>query len=124
MIHTVLLVEDTDVCRDALEVALMKVRNLAVRCVATAEEALAYLEAAKVSALVTDLNLPKMDGFELIAAIRSHPGRSLLPIIVISGDSDPLTPARALSLGADAYFPKPYSPHEVRDKLEQLIHVS
>jgi DNA-binding response OmpR family regulator len=124
MIRTVLVVEDTDVCRDALEVAFMKLHNLSVRCVATAEEALAYLDAAEVSALVTDLHLPNMDGFELIQKIRSQPDRALLPILMISGDSDPLTPARAIDLGADAYFPKPYSPIEVRDKLEQLINAS
>jgi CheY-like chemotaxis protein len=121
MTRTVLIVEDTDVGRDALELALMQVPNLAIRSVATAEEALRCLAASEVDALVTDIHLPRMDGFELIEAIRSQPQRSGLPILVISGDSDPRTPARLASLGADAYFSKPYSPAEVRHKLEQLI---
>jgi DNA-binding response OmpR family regulator len=45
-----------------------------------------------------------------------------MPILVISGDTDPHTPERVRRLGADAFFTKPYSPGEVREKLEQLIH--
>jgi CheY-like chemotaxis protein len=44
-----------------------------------------------------------------------------LPIIVVSGDTDPRTPERLASIGVDAFFPKPYSPAQVRLKLEQLL---
>ncbi len=80
MPRNVLIVEDAEICSDTLEVALMKVPNLAVRSVGTAEEALQWLAANDVSALVTDLHLPSMDGFALIEAVRSrrsshsHPG--------------------------------------------------
>jgi|SRR5580704_6801510 DNA-binding response OmpR family regulator len=121
MTRTVLIVEDVDVCRDALELAFMQVPDLAIRSVATAEEALRCLDSNLFSALVTDLHLPRMDGFELIQKIRSESRYAPLPILVISGDTDPRTQARLLSLGANAYFPKPYSPAEVRHKLEQLI---
>jgi PleD family two-component response regulator len=78
----------------------------------------------KVSALITDLHLPRMDGFELIARVRSEPRHSRLPILVISGDSDSKTPERALRLGANAFFAKPYSPAAVRLKLEQLMNAT
>ena len=77
-----------------------------------------------ICAVITDLHLPQMDGFELIEAVRSHPGRGALPILVISGDSDPGTPSRLEALGANAYFQKPFSPIEVRNRLEQLIYAS
>jgi CheY-like chemotaxis protein len=121
MSRTVLIVEDTEVGRDALELALMQVPDLVFRSVATAEEALQWLASSEACALVTDIHLPRMDGFELIEVIRSQPRRSQLPILVISGDSDPRTPERLARLGANAYFPKPYSPAELRHKLEQLI---
>jgi DNA-binding response OmpR family regulator len=124
MTRTILVVEDTDLCLDALEVALMKVPDVRVRTVTTAEDALRCLVEDDVCALVTDLHLPHMDGFELIEAVRAHPRRSSLPILVISGDSDPRTPARLAGLGANAYFSKPYSPAEVRSRLEQLIDAS
>jgi PleD family two-component response regulator len=65
-----------------------------------------------------------MDGFELIQAVRSHSGSAALPILVISGDSDPRTASRVEALGANAYFQKPFSPIEVRNRLEQLIYAS
>ena len=85
MNRTVLIVEDTEFCRDTLEVLLMKLPGLAVRSVATAEEALECLHSHEVCALITDLDLPRMDGFELIETIRAQPRRSPLPILVISG---------------------------------------
>ncbi|HLJ14510.1 MAG TPA: response regulator [Bryobacteraceae bacterium] len=121
MVRTVLIVEDTETCRETLELALLKLSGVAVRWVATAEEALQCLAADEICALITDLNLPRMDGFELIESVRSQPGRSSLPIVVISGDSDPRTAARLAGLGANAYFSKPFSPTEVRKKVEQLI---
>jgi len=121
MAKTVLIVEDTELCRDTLEVALMKLPNTRVRSVTTAEEALQYLAGDEISALITDLHLPLMDGFELIEMVRSMPHRSSMPILVISGDSDPAMPQRVVHLGANAFFPKPYSPAAVRHKLAELM---
>ena len=122
MTRNVLIVEDAEVCRDALEAALMKAPNLQVCSVPTAEEALQWLDGNEVAALVTDLRLPRMDGFALIEAVRARLGS--LPIVVISGDSDPRIPAHVAGLGADAYFAKPYSPAAVLHKVEELISAS
>jgi len=99
------------------------VPGINVRTFDRAEEALGWLAEHEACALVLDLHLPEMDGFEMIEAIRAHPRRATLPIVVISGDSHPDTPARVAGLGANAFFPKPYSPAAVRKKLEELIHV-
>jgi DNA-binding NarL/FixJ family response regulator len=45
-----------------------------------------------------------------------------MPIIVVSADTDPATPERVVALGAEAFFPKPFSPALVRRKLEQLLN--
>jgi DNA-binding response OmpR family regulator len=116
----ILIVEDTEPGRDMLEMALMQLPGIVVRAVGTAEEALDYLACNQISALVTDLNLPQMDGFELIQEVRN---RSSMPIVVISGDNHPNTLDRLAALGASAYFPKPYSPSQVRQRLEELIDV-
>jgi two-component system, chemotaxis family, chemotaxis protein CheY len=121
MHRIVLIVEDTELCRDALELALMNLPNLAVQSVKSAEEALEWLDANEVCALVTDIHLPRMNGFELIEAVRGKPRRAPLPILVVSGDSDPCIPARVAHLGADAFFSKPYSPAAICHTLEQLI---
>lgn len=120
MTRAVLIVEDTEPGRDILEMALMHLPDVVVHAVATAEEALVCLGAHDISAMVTDLNLPRMDGFQLIEAVRAA---SNMPIMVISGDNDPRTLERLVTLGASAYFPKPYSPSQVRQRLEELIDV-
>ena len=82
MTRTVLIVEDTDLCRDALEVSLTRIPGLAVTIVGTAEEALRtgqICARGDICALVTDLHLPAMDGFELIEAVRAQPGGRAAP---------------------------------------------
>ncbi|MFB3826304.1 MAG: response regulator [Bryobacteraceae bacterium] len=122
MPRTLLVVEDEETCAAMLEIALGELPGVAVKWLRTAEEALVHLSQEAVCALVTDLHLPEMDGFKLIEQVRREPLLAGLPVIAVSGDSDPHTPARVLALGADAYFVKPYSPAEVRSKVEQLIH--
>ena len=87
----------------------------------TAEQALAILRDGPVAALITDINLPAMDGLELVRRVRAEPRMAALPIVVTSADTDPATHERALQLGANAFFPKPYSPLAVRQKIEELI---
>lgn len=121
--RTVLIVEDAESCATTLEIALLEIPHIHVRVAPTARQALELLASAggKICALVTDLNMPAMDGFELIERVRSDSRTARLPIVVISGDSDPQTPARLDRLGANAYFGKPYSPAQVRQKVEQLL---
>lgn len=118
----VLVVEDAEDCGATLEVALHSMTGVAVHVAGSAEEALQILLGQSVSALVTDLHLPSMNGFELVSRVRAQPRYADLPIVMISGDSDPETPRNALRAGVNAFFPKPYSPSAVRQKLEQLIH--
>jgi CheY-like chemotaxis protein len=65
-----------------------------------------------------------MDGFELIRRVRADSRFARLPVIVVSGDTDPRTPERVSRLGVDAFFSKPYSPAEVREKLEHLLNAN
>jgi two-component system, chemotaxis family, chemotaxis protein CheY len=120
---TVVIVEDAATCAITLEMAFLAIPGIAVTVVPTAQEALRLLDSGDgtVCAVVTDLNMPRMDGFEFIERIRAEPRHRQLPIIVVSGDTDPGTPERLAVMGADAFFSKPYSPAQVRLKLEQLL---
>ena len=124
MIRKILIVEDLEICTATLEIALLKVPGLIVKSATSAEQALRLMADGDgdIAALITDIHLPKMDGFQLIERVRSQPRFDHLPILVISGDSDPNTPRRLQALGADAYYLKPYSPAEVRQKIEELIN--
>lgn len=107
-----------------LEIALSGVDGAQVRVAGTGLEALGMLEAAgdrEVAAVITDLEMPRMDGFELITRMRANPRYSKTPIIVASGSSDPEWVERVLALGADAWFVKPYSVRAVKRKLQTLL---
>jgi two-component system, chemotaxis family, chemotaxis protein CheY len=128
MSKLVLIVEDSETCAETLVIALESLPGIEVRVIHSPRAAIAAMwePGNEVAAIVTDLNLggpgqAQSNGFDLIRKLRAEPRFARLPILLISGDSDPAVPARALSLGADAFFPKPYSPSAVRRKLEQLL---
>ncbi len=119
----VLIVEDNDSVAP-LEIALASLKAIGTMVVANGREALKVLDACDVelAAVITDLHLPFVDGFELVAAIRAHHRYLRLPIIVVSGDTDYRNRSRVQDLGANAYFAKPYSPTQVRQTLEGLLY--
>jgi len=121
--RSVLVVEDSENSAAMLEIAFLGIPNVAVLLTGSAVEAMRILDSgdAHVNVIVTDLNMPRMDGFELIRRVRADRRLAKLPIIVVSADTDPTTPSRIAELGVDAFFPKPFSPAQVRRKLEQLL---
>lgn len=119
--RTVLVVEDTGACATTLEIALERIPNLQVKVAASAEEAHRVIEDdPSICAIVTDVHLPEESGLDLVGWIRRRDAG--LPVVAISGDTDPETPASLLRAGANAFFLKPFSPSSVRQKLEELIH--
>jgi two-component system, chemotaxis family, chemotaxis protein CheY len=124
MRRTVVIVEDVEQMAAPLEIALTQIRDLDVVTLLTAVEALRVLadEERRIVAVITDLNLPQMDGFELIDKIRRSQRHLAVPIIVVTGDGNPETRERVLRMGANAYYQKPYSPADVRHTLEDLIN--
>jgi two-component system, chemotaxis family, chemotaxis protein CheY len=122
--RAVLIVEDSENSASMLEMAFLGIPDVRVVQAPSGVEALRILDAAAtpVRAVVTDLNMPRMDGFELIRRIRSDMRLRATPIIVVSADTDPDTPGRVAALGVDAFFPKPFSPAQVRRTLEQLLN--
>ncbi len=121
--RTILIVEDSDNSAATMEMALLDIPGLSVLRAPSGLEALRILEqrGSDVQAIITDLNMPRMDGFELIRLVRQDGRISAVPIIVVSADTDPSTPERIHQMKVDAYFPKPFSPAQVRRKLEQLL---
>lgn len=119
----ILIVDDEETSVATLEVACSTIPGTEVLLFRSAVEAVRALRdgSRAVRAVITDIRMPRMDGFELIAFLRADPRYARVPIVVVSADSDPATPERGYRLGANAYFSKPYSPSAVRRKLEQLL---
>lgn len=123
---TVLVVEDSDNCAATMEMALLEIPGISVRRALSGLEALRILSQPDpgVRAVITDLNMPQMDGFELIRHIREDGRMATVPIIVVSADTAPDTAERMAQMKVDAFFAKPFSPAQVRRKLEQLLDVT
>lgn len=120
-----LIVEDSAAAATTLEVALARIPGLDSAWVGGGIDALKYLNGpngAEVCAVLTDLNMPGMDGAELIGFVRAAGRHCHLPIIVISGNTEPGISGRVMALGANAFFPKPFSPAAVCSKLEELLN--
>ncbi len=124
MSRTVLVVEDGDGIAP-LEMSLAALEGVTVLVLSSGRDALRLIQSVslELAAVITDIHLPFVDGFELIEEIRSQHRYTTLPVLVISGDTHPETPARAQRLGANAFFAKPYSPAAIRHSLEDLFHV-
>jgi two-component system chemotaxis response regulator CheY len=124
----ILVVDDAEDCITTMDLALQTLPGgVVIRPARSAEAALielADLEGVTFSAVITDVHLPEMTGLELVARIRENPRFRSLPVVVVSADADPTTPARALGLGANAFFAKPFSPSAMRKKLEELMYAS
>jgi CheY-like chemotaxis protein len=125
-VRHVLIVEDSENSAATMEMALLGIPGVAVLRAPSGLEALRILKqpGAEVQAIITDLNMPRMDGFELIRRVREDGRMGALPIIVVSADTDPSTPDRIAQMKVDAFFAKPFSPAQVRRKLEQLLHAT
>jgi two-component system chemotaxis response regulator CheY len=123
LVRTILIVDDSESCAAALELALLGIPALSICRAPSGVEALRMVHESgpALQAIITDLNLPGMDGFELIRRVRENGRTSAVPIIVVSADTDPVTPGRIAQMKVDAYFAKPFSPALLRRKLEQLL---
>jgi len=121
--RAVLIVEDAETCASTLEIIFSSIGGLKILMADSAERAWELLESRRedIQALVTDLHMPGMDGFELIDRVRTNQLHAGLPIVVITGSTDPHVSDRLRQRGVNAVFAKPYSPALVREKLEQLL---
>jgi CheY-like chemotaxis protein len=121
--RAVLVVEDAETCASTLEIIFSSIHDLKILLASSAEQAWDLLESRHddIRALVTDLHMPGMDGFELIEKVRANGRHAALPIVVITGSTDPYVSDRLRRRGVNAVFAKPYSPALVREKLEQLL---
>ena len=92
-----------------------------VRIYASAVRALAAAEATPPDLFVIDLEMPKVDGFELCARIRDLKVLSNVPIVILTGHSDRDTVTRALDLGIQGFIVKPYSREALVEKVKKAL---
>jgi chemotaxis protein histidine kinase CheA/ActR/RegA family two-component response regulator len=124
----VLIVESSANVRRYLAMTLTKSGFLTEQ-VQNGKEAIAFLKNCletklKVDVVITDLEMPHMDGFKLLSSILVDDDLQNLPIIVLTGKNNENDRKLALDLGAKAYFCKPYREQELIEKLHQVVSCS
>ena len=87
------------------------------------EEALRLLEDNWVDAVLTDINMPQMDGEELLRRMSVHEVLRSIPVLVVSTDRTEGRIQKMLTLGAKGYVTKPFAPETLREELERSLGV-
>ena len=87
-------------------------------------EALKSLPHHKFDAILTDINMPDINGLELVSFLKNHPTYRTIPIMVISTEGSEADRKRASALGAEEYLVKPFQSTELVDKLRRLLRVA
>ncbi|MGD1902907.1 MAG: response regulator [Geitlerinemataceae cyanobacterium] len=119
--RTVLIAEDSTGARRSLERILAHAGFTTIAC-RDGQEALLKLEQyrSEIDAIVTDLEMPNVNGFELLAKVRAHSVWHSLPVVVLTSRTGDRHRQKALSLGANDYLGKPVTPPELLGCLDRL----
>ena len=119
---TILVADDGAEDRKRIGAILEQDRNLQVVCVADGAEALVQFETEKPDLLLTDLQMPKMDGLDLIRAVRQKCGST--PIVVMTSHGSQELAAEALASGAASYVPKSEADNELLNTVQHVLTLS
>lgn len=92
-----------------------------VRMVENGEEAVAAVEQEVFDAIILDLDMPVVSGWDALQRIRQLPNGQSVPIGIISGAYDRAEMQPTILQGADAVFAKPLDPHEILTTMEELV---
>ena len=120
MTKKVLIVDDEPNIVISLEF-LMKKEGYEVTVARDGQEAVERIQADRPDLVVLDVMMPKMNGFEDCETIRKDPGLNDIRILMLTAKGREAEVNKGLSLGADAYMPKPFSTHELVDKAKGLL---
>jgi two-component system, OmpR family, alkaline phosphatase synthesis response regulator PhoP len=116
----ILVVEDDRDIADLIAHALAKAGYETDR-VASGPDALASARAAAPDAIILDLMLPGLDGFDVCRALRGHDGTASIPIIMLTARGEEADRVAGLELGADDYVTKPFSAKELVARVGALL---
>jgi two-component system chemotaxis response regulator CheY len=121
--YSCLVVEDSPMMRQLLVLALSRIKSLHVTEADDGLDGLRKLATGKFDIILTDINMPIMDGLKLVKRVRSDPTHKNVPIIVITTEGSNEDRQRALQLGANAYITKPIQAPQVIAKVRELLKI-
>jgi two-component system chemotaxis response regulator CheY len=84
-------------------------------------EALEKLRDAAVGLILSDINMPNMDGLQLLSAIKAEESLKQIPVIMVTTEGSSTKVMEAVSLGAAGYVRKPFTAEQIKEKLAGLV---
>ena len=113
----ILITEDSPTMRSLLASTIESVDGYEIVEASSGFEALRLLPREKVDLIITDINMPDINGLELISYVRNNPNYSHIPLFIVSTESSEKDLEKGLALGANEYLVKPFDP----DRLLELL---
>jgi two-component system, chemotaxis family, chemotaxis protein CheY len=117
----VLVVEDSKAIRSMIRVALEEAGDFFVTEAGSGFEALKALPAQRLDLIITDINMPDINGLELIGFVKSNPAYRSIPLVIVSTEKSEEDKKRGIALGASGYVVKPFRKEELMDAVEKAL---
>jgi len=119
VIKTVLTVDDSRTMREMLQLALVEAGYRVIQAV-DGIDGLETLSAEGADVVITDINMPRMDGFGFIEGVRADPAHRGTPVLVLTTESDAAKKQRARDAGATGWIVKPFDPVKLIDAVRRV----
>lgn len=116
-----LVVEDQRSMRVLVRQSLMDIGIHRITECEDGQAALAHLQTRRVDLILSDLNMPNLDGLGLLRMVRSHPHVSKTAFIMLTGRADRELVQRAVQFGVNNYLVKPFTVAQLKEKLEGVF---
>ncbi len=116
-----MVVEDSPTMRQLVAFALRRLRNVKIIEASDGVEGLKKLSSDTYNLVITDINMPVMDGLKLVSLIRKDDIHRNIPIIIITTEGGQEDKERAMALGANAYITKPISAPQILAVVEEYL---
>lgn len=121
MAKTILIVDDSSSLRTVVRLALHRAGYEVIEA-ADGLQALAALEAAnKVHLIVSDVNMPNMDGIAFLTKVKQHPRHRFAPVVMLTTDGQEARKQQGRAAGAKAWITKPFNPPVLLDAVSKLV---
>ncbi|HVJ01897.1 MAG TPA: response regulator [Sphingomonas sp.] len=117
----VMVVDDQTSMRAMIRRALQDLGFKDVRDKASAPEALAAIKTDRVHLVISDFNMPEMDGLQFLEAVRNDPVIGKTVFIMLTGSADKEIVQKAAALGVNNYVVKPFAPAALKEKIERVF---
>ncbi len=120
MAKTIMIVDDSASLRQVVGIAL-KGAGYDVIEGRDGRDALSKLTGQKVHLIISDVNMPNMDGISFVAAVKQIPSYKFTPVIMLTTESDAAKKAQGQAAGAKAWVVKPFKPDVLLNAVQKLV---